>query len=39
MMEKINKVIDWSKIEAVLLKHYTVGTTIEGADAYLLLCY
>ena len=34
MMEKINQIIDWSKIEAVLLKHYTVGTTIEGADAY-----
>ena len=34
MMEKINQVIDWSKVEAVLLKHYTVGTTIEGADAY-----
>ena len=28
------QVIDWSKIEAVLLKHYAVGTTIEGADAY-----
>jgi len=34
MMEKINQIIDWSKIEAVLLKHYTVGTTIEGADSY-----
>jgi IS5 family transposase len=34
MMEKINQIIDWSKIEPVLLKHYTVGTTIEGADAY-----
>jgi IS5 family transposase len=34
MMEKINNIIDWSAIEAVLLKHYTVGMTIEGADAY-----
>ena len=34
MMEKINNIIDWSEIEAVLLKHYTIGTTIEGADAY-----
>jgi transposase, IS5 family len=34
MMEKINQIIDWSEIEAVLLKHYDVGTTIEGADAY-----
>ena len=34
MMEKINQIIDWSEIEAVLLKHYAVGTTIEGADAY-----
>lgn len=34
MMEKINKIIDWSKIEAILLSHYAVGKTIEGADAY-----
>lgn len=34
MMEKINNIIDWSEIETVLLKHYTIGTTIEGADAY-----
>jgi len=30
MMEKINKIIDWSKIEAILLQHYTIGKTIEG---------
>ncbi len=34
MMEKINQIIDWSKIEAILMEHYTVGMTIEGADAY-----
>jgi len=34
MMEKINRIIDWSEIEVVLLKHYTVGNTTEGADAY-----
>lgn len=34
MMEKINQIIDWSEIEAFLLKHYTVGNTVEGADAY-----
>ena len=34
LMEKINQIIDWSEIEAVLLKHYSVGMTIEGADAY-----
>ena len=34
MMEKFNQIIGWSKIEAVLLKRYAVGTTIEGADAY-----
>ena len=34
MMEKINKIIDWSKIEAILLSHYAVGKTLEGADAY-----
>jgi hypothetical protein len=34
MMEKINAVIDWSRIEYFLLKHYTVGKSSEGADAY-----
>ena len=34
LMEKINDVIDWSKVETLLMKHYTVGTSKEGADAY-----
>jgi len=30
MMEKINnKIIDWSKIEAILLQHYTIGKTTK----------
>jgi len=33
-MEKINAIINWSQIEAVLMKHYTVGTSKEGADAF-----
>jgi len=34
MMEKINKVVKWRNIEAVLMEHYDVGTSEEGADAY-----
>lgn len=34
MMERINEAIDWSKIEPILMKHYSVGTSSEGADAY-----
>ena len=34
MMEKINAIIDWSKMEALLLKHYVIGKSAEGADAY-----
>jgi IS5 family transposase len=34
LMEKINDIIDWSKIETLLLSHYTVGTSKEGAGAY-----
>jgi Transposase and inactivated derivatives, IS5 family len=34
MMEKINAIIDWSKMEALLLKHYAIGKSAEGADAY-----
>ena len=34
MMEKINKVVKWKNIEAVLLEHYEVGKSEEGADAF-----
>lgn len=34
LMEKLDKSIKWSRIEAILLSHYTVGTSGEGADAY-----
>jgi hypothetical protein len=30
MMEKINAVLDWENIEAVLLEHYNVGKSKEG---------
>jgi IS5 family transposase len=33
-MERINATINWSTIESVLMKHYTTGTSREGADAY-----
>ena len=36
-LDKINSVIDWSKVEEVLMAHYSVGTSREGADAYLPL--
>jgi len=36
-LEKINQVINWSKVEKILMSHYTVGTSREGADAYLPL--
>mgnify|MGYP001193193776 CR=1 FL=1 len=32
--ERINRVIDLSKVEGVLLSYYKVGTSKEGADAY-----
>ena len=33
-MEKLDNAIDWSRIEAILMSHYTIGTNSEGADAY-----
>ncbi len=30
----MNSLIDWSKIEKLLLKHYKIGKSNEGADAY-----
>jgi len=42
-MEKINAIINWPRIESLLLKHYDVGKSAEGADAYppllLLKCF
>jgi len=42
-MEKINAITNWPRIESLLLKHYTVGKSAEGADAYppllLLKCF
>jgi IS5 family transposase len=33
-MEKLKQSIDWHRINTILLSHYTVGTSREGADAY-----
>src|SRR4030042_2316287 len=39
-LEKIDKALTWAGIESVLMSHYTIGTSGEGADAYLpLLLY
>ena len=34
MMEKINDVVEWDNIEAVLNEYYEVGRSKEGADAF-----
>ncbi len=34
MMNKINALISWKNIEALLLEYYNVGRSTEGADAY-----
>ena len=33
-MERINKVVKWRNIEALLMEYYEVGKSEEGADAY-----
>jgi hypothetical protein len=33
-MEKLNETINWSRIEEILMNHYSVGTSSEGADTY-----
>ena len=33
-MRHLNKSINWNRVEDVLMSHYTVGTSNEGADAY-----
>ncbi|MBW2119783.1 MAG: IS5 family transposase [Deltaproteobacteria bacterium] len=34
MMNRINKVVKWKNIEALLREYYEIGTSKEGADAY-----
>jgi IS5 family transposase len=33
-LEQMNKLIDWPRVENILNKHYTIGKSDEGADAY-----
>jgi hypothetical protein len=33
-MEKLDKAINWKKIESILLSHYIPGTSSEGAGTY-----
>jgi IS5 family transposase len=33
-MEQINAIIDWSRIESLLLRNYPVGKSVEGNEAY-----
>ena len=33
-MEEINRVVDWSRVESLLLRNYPVGKSFEGNDAY-----
>jgi IS5 family transposase len=34
LMDRINKVVNWQNIEALLMEYYEIGKTKEGADAY-----
>ena len=34
LMNKLNDAIEWNRVEPILMAHYTVGTSGEGADAY-----
>lgn len=33
-MQNLRKSINWNRVEDILMSHYTVGTSNEGADAY-----
>jgi IS5 family transposase len=34
LMEQLNNTINWARVESILLSHYTVGSSEEGARAY-----
>ena len=38
-MGKLNNPIDWDRVDQILMSHYTVGTSGEGAGAWPLSCY
>ena len=33
-MEQINRAVNWSKIESLMLRHYPVSKSFEGNDSY-----
>jgi len=33
-MEQINKIVDWSRIDTLIMKNYPVGKSAEGNEAY-----
>ena len=33
LMDQLSNTINWSRVESILLSHYTVGTSEEGARA------
>ena len=33
-MQKLSTTIDWPRVQGVLMSHYTIGTSSEGAEAY-----
>ena len=33
-MDNLNSSLNWDRIQSVLMSHYTVGTSAEGADVY-----
>jgi hypothetical protein len=33
-VQQLNNTINWERVESILLSHYTVGTSEEGARAY-----
>ena len=33
-MEQINKIVDWSRIDTLVMKNYPVGKSTAGHDAY-----
>jgi transposase, IS5 family len=34
LMDQLSNTINWARVESILLSHYTVGTSDEGARAY-----
>ena len=36
--DNINKIVDWDKLEKIIVKYYSKGMSVDGRPAYTVYC-